>query len=814
MENFAGDLKYALRMLIKTPGFTAVAVIVLALGIGANTAIFSAVNAVLLSRLPYKDPSRLVFVWHAYPELKLDQASLSPPSYVEYRDMPRCFQSFGVMTDWSANLTGIGAPERVQGARVSYDFLSTLGVEPEAGRIFLPDEDKPGSDGEVLVSHALAARKFGSAAAAVGKTLLLNDRTYSVVGVAPASFAFYGNYDVLKPMAFETKELTPDNHGNEFLVGVARLRDGVTFQQAQAEMHSVADSLRPQFYNFPGSQWNIALTRLPDELLGQMRIALLILLSAVVLVLLIACSNVASLLLARATAREKEIAVRSALGASRTRVIRQLLTESVLLAVTGGAIGAGLAFVGVRLLVRMVPQDLAQFIYGWNKVGVDGKVLLFTVAVSVLTGVIFGIAPALQASKVNLSDSLKEGGRSGAGGGHRNRLRSVLVVAEVALALVLLISAGLLIKSFGKLQQTPAGLDSSNILTFRVALPESRYKEDPKISNFFLRSLDRISHLPGVRCASVASNLPMAQNHWNASFRVEDFQPGPGGVFPHGDPNRISPDYFRVMSIPLLQGRFFTDADGKDSLPVTIIDDTLAEQYWPGENPIGKRISANFEGSDGKRVWRQIVGVVAHVKDYGLDGITKNQYYMPQTQNAGSEMSFVIKTSGDPMSVAREAEDAIHSVDSDEPVYQVQAMQTVYDSSIAVKRFAMFLLGVFSAVAMILAIVGIYGVMAYVVAQRTHEIGIRLAIGASARDVVTLMMRNGVVLSGLGIAIGLAGSFAATRALSSFLFNVTPTDPLTFTMVSGLLVAATVFATLIPAARATRVDPVEALRYG
>ncbi|HEY6332055.1 MAG TPA: ABC transporter permease, partial [Blastocatellia bacterium] len=553
-----------------------------------------------------------------------------------------------------------------------------------------------------------AVRKFGSAGSAIGKTVVLDYRTYNIVGVVLRNFVFIGNADVWKPIAFEPSELAADNHGNEDLVGVARLKDGVTFAQAQAEMNSLADSLRPQFYD-PKEHWGIKLTHLPDELLGQMRIALLVLVGAVVLVLLIACSNVASLMLARASARSKEISIRASLGASRTRIVRQLLTESVLLALSGGLVGAGLAFAGVRALVQMVPDSLAQQIWGWSNIHVNGPVLLFTIGISVLTGIVFGLAPAFQASRVNLTDSLKEGGRSGSA--HSHRLHGALVVSEIALALVLLISAGLLIKSFGKLEQTPSGLDTSNVLTFRLSLPEARYKEKPQISNFFQQSVERISHINRVEHAAVVSTIPMGDSHWNASFMVDGFTPGPGEPSPHGDPYLISPDYFQAMGVPLLQGRFFGDQDTKDSLPVAIVDDTLARQYWPGENPIGKRIGLNSERVKGKPFWREVIGVVAHVKDYGLDGITKVQYYMPQTQRPNSEMAFVIKTAADPANILHEAEDAVHATDPDEPVYQVQTMQNIYDGSIAVKRFAMFLLGVFSVIALILAVVGIYGVM-------------------------------------------------------------------------------------------------------
>ena len=810
MNTLLADLRYGFRTLLKSPGFTAVAVIALALGIGANTAIFSVVNALLLKPLPYKDAERLVLIWHTYPQLKLDQASVSAPSYVEYRDMTSSFEQVATATTWSVNLTGIGEPERLQGARVSYNLFTTVGVQPIAGRGFLAEEDQAGKNRVVVLSYGLWQRRFGGDPRLVGQTITLDGNTYDVVGIMPKGFVFMIDVDLFTPIAFTSEQLAATNHGNEYLVCVARLNPSVAFGQAAAEMNTLADQLRPQFY---GPNWGITVVPLREQLVGSFRTALFILLAAVGCVLLIACANVANLLLARASARHKEIAVRTALGASRSRIVRQLLTESVLLAALGGAFGLVLAFGGIRLLILGVPEDITGFLVGWKEIGINAPVLGFTLGVSMLTGVIFGLVPALQGSKPDLNESLKEGGRGGTEGRHRNFVRSSLVVAEVAIAMVLLVSAGLLIRSFLKLQQVSPGFNPANVLTMQLSLPRSKYAEKPQIASFFEQLVQRVGALPGVQSAAVGNNLPMSNDGWNASFAVENLQVGPDEPSPHGDPHMITPDYFAAMGIPLLRGRYFTDADSKDSLAVAIIDQTLAEQYWPDQDPIGKRIAAFFDGPRGQLHWRQVVGVVGHVKQYGLDGKTKVQYYFPQSQRPERDTYLIVRTTSEPKGMTAAVRGAIDSIDKDQPIYRVMTLEQIVSNSVVQKRFSMFLLGIFAAVALLLAAVGIYGVMSYAVTQRTHEVGIRMALGAQQKDVLAMVVRQGMVMTLIGVGIGLAGAFAATRVMASLLFGIGAHDPLTFAAISLLLGGVSLIASFIPALRATKVDPMVALRY-
>ncbi|HSB11414.1 MAG TPA: ABC transporter permease [Blastocatellia bacterium] len=808
MDTLLHDIRYSIRTFLKTPGFTAVAVIALALGIGANTAIFSVVNALLLKPLPYKEADRLVLIWHSYPKLNLEQASLSAPSYVEYRDMTTSFEQVATATEWSVNLTGVGEPERLQGARVSYNLFATLGVQPAQGRSFLAEEDRPGSDKVVVLSNGLWQRRFGGDPSIVGQTITLDGSSYDVVGVMPAGFVFMVEVDLFKPIAFTPEQLAPNRHGNEYLIGVARLKPGVTFAQASAEMNLLADQLRPQFY---GPNWGITVVPLREQLVGNFRTALFILLGAVGCVLLIACANVANLLLARASSRQKEIAVRTALGASRGRIVRQLLTESVLLAALGGALGLLLAFVGIRALVLGVPEDITGFIVGWKDISLSAPVLAFTFGVSMLTGVVFGLVPALRASRPDMNESLKEGGRGGTEGRHNNLVRASLVVLEVAVALVLLIGAGLLIRSFMRLQQVSPGFNPSNVLTMQLSLPESKYGERAQIASFFEQVVERVQSLPGVASAGVGNNIPMGNDGWNASFAIEGLQLAPGEPSPHGDPHMVSPDYFKAMGIALLRGRYFTEADSKDSLQVAIIDETLADQYWPDQDPIGKRIG--FGGTRDQRIWHEIVGVVGHVKQYGLDGKTKVQYYFPQSQSPQRNMYLIVRTTGEQRSIVSSIRGAIDSIDKDQPIYRLMKMDDIVANSALQRRVSMFLLGIFAAVALVLAAVGIYGVMAYTVTQRTHEIGIRMALGAQPKDVLALVVRRGMLMTLIGVGLGLAGAFAVTKVMASLLFGVGAHDPLTFVGISVLLGAVALIASLVPARRATRVDPMIALRY-
>jgi putative ABC transport system permease protein len=811
MDHLLQDLRYGLRMLRTRPAFTSAALLALAFGIGANTAIFSVLDAVLLRPLPYKDADRLVMLWHDYSQMNLPKASLSVPSYIEYRDHMRSFESVAAGTNWSANLTGTGDPERVQGARVTANFLATVGVAPVLGRDFLPEDDRPGGDRVVLLSHGLWQRRFGSDRSIVGSTMALNGETHTIVGVLPANFVFFQPVDLFKPIAFTPEQASPDNHGNEFLIGVARLRPGVTLEQARAEMDGLEARLRQEFYV---AGWGVRMVPLLEEMTGEVRPALLVLMAAVLAVLLIACSNVANLLLARAASRRREIAVRAALGAGRWRVVRQLLTESVVLAVAGGALGVLVASWGLRVLPAAAPASMLQAILGGRGIGLDGGVLVFTLGLSVLTGLVFGLAPALQASRTDLDEVLKDTGRGEGTGGRGHRLLASFVVSQVAVALVLLVTAGLLVRSFVRLQAVDAGFRADHVLTMRLTLPQGRYAEDGQVAAFYDELLRSLSRLPGARSAAAISNLPMGGDNASASFAIEGLQVGTGEPSPHGDSHIVSHEYFATMGIPVLRGRPFEPRDGREGAKVAIIDQVLADRYWPGGDPIGRRMALYFEGSAERPAWREIVGVVGHVRKYGLDGRIKEQYYVPAPQLPRRSMFLVLRTAGDPGSVAAAARAAVRDLDADLPLFQVRTMERVVEETLVGRRFAMLLMSLFAALALLLAAVGLYGVISCSVAQRTREIGIRMALGARGGDVVRMVVRRGLALAAIGLALGLAAALAVTRLLSSLLFSVRPTDPLTFVSLAALLLAVAGVASFLPARRAARVDPIEALREG
>ena len=810
MASFWQDVRYGLRMLIKNPGFTVVAVIALALGIGANSGIFSVVNAILLRPLAYAHPEQFVVIYHNYPKINL-KASVSAFGYSHYRDNARSFSNVAALTGWPVNLTGEGEPERLSGLAVSVNFMSMLGVNPAQGRVFAAGEDQAGHDHVVVLSHAFWQRRFGGSPSALNRTISLNGESYTVVGIMPPEFNFGRELgqvaDLWAPLTFTPNQLTSNNLTNEFLFVVARLKDGVTIQQAQAEMDTIGANLRQQY--MPGldaGSWNLLLQPFRELIVGEIRPMLYVLLGAVGLVLLIACANVANLLLARAAARHKEIAIRNALGAGRGRIVRQLLTESVLLATLGGALGLVLGYSLVKLLVGLNEAKIPRA----QEIGLDPAVFIFTALVAVVTGVFFGLVPALQVSRQDLHETLKEGGRTGASVVRRG-LRSSLVVIEMALALMLLIGASLLIKSFFRVQQVNPGFRPQNVLSMQISLPDFRYREAPQRDAFFRQLLERVKALPGVGAAGAVSILPMSGSNSSGSFQIEGRVVPQGQMSPHGDRWIATTDYYKTMAIPLIKGRYFEDRDTAEAPGVTIIDETMARKYWPSEDPLGKRIT--FEGAQGNPRWREIVGIVGHVKHKGLEGESRVQYYIPYQQRPTGNMYLVVRTGGDPTNVSGAVRGAVLGIDRDLPVFRVRTMEQYVADSMAQRRFAMFVFGIFAVIALVLAAVGLYGVMAYSVTQRTHEIGVRMALGARSRDVVSLVVRQGMTLAGIGLVAGLGAAYGLTRLMETLLFGVNARDLGVFGLIAVVLTAVAAVACFLPARRATRVDPLVALRY-
>ncbi|HYG10021.1 MAG TPA: ABC transporter permease [Pyrinomonadaceae bacterium] len=804
------DLSYGLRMLLKNPGFTLVAVIALALGIGANSAIFSVVNTVLLRPLPYQDPERLVMVWEDDTKGGYPRDTPSAANYADWRDQNQVFEGMAAMANMSFNLTGTGEPERLDGRRVSANLFPLLGVEPQLGRAFLPEEDQPGGNRVVVLSHGLWQRRFGSDANIKGKSLTLNGESYTVVGVMPPHFQFPSRDDELwVPIAFTSEEAA--NRGRHYLQVVARMKPGVTLEQAQAEMNTIAARLQQQ-YPAQNTGLGATVTSLHEHVVGDIKPALLVLLGAVGFVLLIACANVANLLLARAAVRQKEISIRVALGASRLRLIRQFLTESILLAALGGGVGLLLSLWGVSLLKAFIPENIAQA----RDISIDGRVLLFTLFVSLLTGLIFGLAPAAQASNFNLNETLKEGGRDSAAGSRGNRIRGLLVIAEVAVSLILLIGAGLLINSFMRLSSVDPGFRTDKLLTMQVELSELKYPDHARRSAFYTELINRIEALPGVSSAAVTNWIPLVRQGDSIGFSIEGRpDPAPGqGKRPTVVTRVTSPHYFQTMGIQLLQGRGFVEQDRVDAPAVAVINETMARRFWPDQDPIGKRITPGSPDSPDPDDWITIVGIARDVRQFELVADPKPQMYLTYAQ-AGffAPRHLVVSTNVEPLGLASMVRKAVWEIDKDQPVSNIRTMEEVLSESIARQRFSMLLLGIFAAVALVLAAVGIYGVMSYSVAQRTREIGIRMALGARRSDVLKLTVGGGLKLVLIGVAIGLGAAFILTRVMSSLLFGVSATDPTTFIIISLVLIGVAVLASYIPARRATRVDPMVALRY-
>jgi putative ABC transport system permease protein len=788
-----------------------VAILALALGIGANTAIFSVVNGVLLKPLPFKDPDRLVRLgeWSQ----QVPGMSISYPNLLDWREQNHVFTEIAATRFNSYNLTGVDEPERLQGRDVSANFFDVLGVKPALGRTFLPEEDHANSNPTCVLNYGLWQRRFGGDPNIVGKQLTLNGQSYTVIGVLPQSYRFGTPTDVFVPIGLkEATELfvRRDNHPGIYAYG--RLKPGVTFEQAVVEMKGVAQRLS-QAYPKDNAGNSVTLIPLREYFVGDIRTSLLILLGAVGFVLLIACANVANLLLARATSRTREIAIRTALGAGRLRIIRQLLTESVMLALLGATVGLVLALWGMDVL-RTASIDAIPTV---AEIKLDTSVFMFTLAVSVLTGVICGLAPALQTSKPDLNESLKEGGRTGTAGAARHRIRNVLVVAEVALSLILLIGSGLLVKSFLRLRETETGFQPENLLTMQLSYAAGK-GEGRKVANFFDQVEQRIKALPGVESVALSSGVPMLGSS-ETSFAVEGRPPAEEGKRPMTVLFITSPDYLRAMGIRLVRGRFFTAQDTQSSPLVAVIDEDFARQQFPNEDPVGKFLEGHREENIPHM---EIVGVVSHVKNYGLDtpGPVQAELYYAWNQvpdkflpDVADSASLLIRTSSEPSAMTAAVRREVQAIDPNQPVFNVNTMEQVLADSLASQRLSMLLLSVFAGVALILAAVGIYGVLSYTVVQRTHEIGIRMALGARVMDVFKLVVGQAMIMVLIGIVIGLIGAFAITRVMASLLYGVSATDPLTFGLVSLLLATIALIACLIPARRATKVDPMVALRY-
>jgi len=803
---FSRDLRYALRMLAKNPGFTFVAVMALALGIGANSAIFSVIDAVLLRPLPYKNAAQLVTVWEEAKKLGFPFNTPSPANFLDWREQNSVFSCMAATADKSFNLTGRGEPERLDGERVSANLFPLLGAEPFLGRSFLPEEDAPGKGDAVVLSYGLWQRRFGAASDIIGKPIVLNGASYRVVGVMPRDFVLPGHKDQLwVPLAFDSKEAA--SRGNHYLRVIARLKPGVSMEAARSQMSTIAARLAHQYPEF-NSQVGSVIRSMREEVVGDVRPALLVLLGAVGCVLLIACANVANLLLARAAVRQKEIALRLALGAGRSRLVRQFLTESLLLGTLGGVFGLLLAGFGLEVLRRFIPNAIPHP----EAIGIDLRVFLFAILISALTALAFGLVPAMQALRFDLNATLKEGGRDSSSGAGRQRLRSMLIVGEIAVSFVLLIGAGLLINSFLHLRNLDPGFRSENLLAMKVDLPELKYSDPTRRSTFYEELLRRVRELPGVSAAAVASNLPLTYDGDSIDISVEGQPDPPPNERPSVITRVVSPGYFETMGIPLVRGHEFTAKDNEKTVPGVVISEKTARYFWPNENPLGKRLKPGSSTSSSR--WRQVIGIVKDVRQNDFVADPGLQIYLAYRQvDAFPPNALVLRTTVDPMSLGPAVRRVVQEVDKDQPVSDIRTMSEIVSAAVARQRFSMLLLGIFAAVALTLAGIGIYGVMSYSVAQRTREIGIRMALGAQKSDVLKMTIGQGLQLVIVGVVIGLAAALVLTRVMSSLLFGVSATDPTTFVTISLILLSVALTASYVPALRSMKVDPVIALRY-
>ncbi len=817
MQTLIKNIRYGLRGLRKNPGFAIVAVLSLALGIGANTAIFSLINAVLLRPLPFPDPDRLVMVWEDASFAGFPQNTPAPANYADWRSRNQVFEDLAAIDARSFDIVGDGEPEKVQAFAVTANFFPMLGVKPALGRAFIREEDKPEASKVVMLSYGLWQRRYGGEKKIIGKDILLSGEKYTVVGVMPARFQFMAPYIRLwVPVAFTSEELA--KRGSHYLTVVGRIKKGVTLEQANFDIKNIQQQISRDHPNQAGRITAYVMS-LSEQLKGKSKRPFLVLLVAVGFVLLIACANIANLLLSRAANRRREIAVRTALGASRARIFGQLITESVLLASVAGALGILLATWSFTFLKQLVPVDVELS----TTLDLDLRVLGFAILISLLTGVIFGLAPALQASKIDLNEALKQGGAGRGGGGGwgggrsifgSDRLRNLLIVGEIALALVLLVGAGLSIQTFINLQSQYAGLQPDNVLTLRTGLPRWKYKDHAKRVAFYNQVLERVESLPGVRSAGYTTSVPLEWKGGTSGFWVE------GGQIDRSlsyDVNhrQVSASYLQAMGVPLRQGRYFEEGDNLQTMPVAIVNETMARQYWRNQDPLGKRFKVGDPDDD--IPWVTIVGVAADVRQMGPDEPVKAEMYLPYRQITThiwfAPRDLVIRTSVEPMSIVSAVRQEIHMVDPDQPVSNIRTMDEILGEATATRRLGMTLMTIFAALALVLASLGIYGVLSYFVTQHTSEIGVRMALGAQRLDILGLVLKKGMGLSLIGVGIGLISAFGLTRLMKSLLYGVSATDPLTYILIALVLVAVAALACYLPARRAMKVDPISALRY-
>jgi len=822
MDSIKQDLRFALRAFLRNPGFTAAAVLSLAIGIGATTSIFSITNALLLRPLPYKDAERLVILWNRSPGLNITEDWFSTAQYFDIKTGHHGFEQVAIAIGGNENLTGSGEPERVGTIHVSSNLLPMLGTRAAVGRLFTPDEDSPGHSPTAIISYGMWTRRYGSDPHMIGKSIMINGAPYEVVGIAPQAFSLPREVlptldgaeqaDILLPLPLAADAARNRDHEDYNII--AKLKPGVYLHEAQAEMDIITSHLRadfPQIYP-PNGGLTFGIVPLLEQVVGDVRPTLYVLVAAVGFVLLIACANVANLLLSRAVARQQEIAIRSAVGADRRRITRQLLTESILLALVGGALGIALSIASVYWIRVLGPQSVPRL----SDIGVDMTALIFTLLLSMFSGILFGMAPVLRATKIDINSTLKAASRGSAGTssiwGYGNNLRRALVISELALCAMLLIGAGLLIRSFVRVQNVSPGFNTTNVLTAELTMSGRKYGDPSVVVATYRQLWDRLEHLPGVSAAGAVTSLPLSQMFAWGPITVEGRVPTPGENFINADERMVSGHYFEAMQIPLISGRLFNDQDLPKNPRVTIVDENMAKQLWPSQDPVGKRI--HLGGLDATNSpWITIVGVAGRVKQYTLDSDSRIAFYLPQTQYVTRAMNVVVRTSVEPASLAPAMTQQIHSLDSDLPLYNVRTMEQRVYASLARRRFSMLLLVLFACFAMALATIGIYGVMTYLVTQGTREIGIRVALGATPAGILRMVVRNGMALACTGLVIGLTGSFVLTHLMQRLLFGVTATDPATFLAITILLGLVAFVATFIPAYRAARIDPTISLRY-